>query len=70
MADWVEFNGEDRQVGRETIAAVLSALGHDTDTPGFARMMNAIFDGRPFVEAVDTGYRQTVQSLWRQFARQ
>jgi 4-alpha-glucanotransferase len=36
MADWVDFNGEDRQVGRETIAAVLAALGHDTDTPGQA----------------------------------
>jgi hypothetical protein len=41
---------------------------HDTDTPGFARMMNAILDGRPFTEAVDTGYRQDVQSLWQKFA--
>jgi hypothetical protein len=43
---------------------------HDTDTQGFARMMDAILDGRPFVEAVDTGYHQNVQSLWQQFARQ
>jgi hypothetical protein len=42
---------------------------HDTDTPGFARMMNAILDGRPFVEAVDTGYHQDVQSLWQKFAQ-
>jgi hypothetical protein len=41
---------------------------HDSDPPGFARMMNAILDGRPFVEAVDTGYRQDVQSLWQKFA--
>jgi hypothetical protein len=41
---------------------------HDSDTPGFARMMNAILDGHPFVEAVDTGYHQDVQSLWQKFA--
>ena len=35
---------------------------------GFARMMNAILDGRPFVEALDTGYHQDVQSLWQKFA--
>jgi len=42
---------------------------HDSDAPGFARMMNAILDGRPFVEAVDTGYQQDVQSLWQKFAQ-
>jgi hypothetical protein len=31
-------------------------------------MMNAILDGRPFVEAVDAGYHQDVQSLWQKFA--
>jgi hypothetical protein len=41
---------------------------HDSDAPGFARMMNAILDGRPFAEAVDAGYRQDVQSLWQKFA--
>jgi hypothetical protein len=41
---------------------------HDSDTPGFTRMMSAILDGRPFVEALDTGYHQDVQSLWQQFA--
>jgi hypothetical protein len=41
---------------------------HDSDTPGFARMMNAILDGRPFVEAVNAGYHQDVQSLWQKFA--
>jgi hypothetical protein len=41
---------------------------HDSDAPGFARMMNAILDGRPFVEAVATGFRQDVGSLWQKFA--
>jgi hypothetical protein len=42
---------------------------HDSDTPGFARMMNAILDGRPFADAVTAGYRQDVQSLWQKFAQ-
>ena len=42
---------------------------HDSDAPGFARMMNAILDGRPFAEAVTAGYRQDVHSLWQQFAQ-
>jgi hypothetical protein len=42
---------------------------HDSDGPGFARMMNAILDGRPFVEAVAAGYHQDVQSLWQKFAQ-
>jgi hypothetical protein len=41
---------------------------HDSDAPGFARMMNAVLDGRPFVEAVDVGYRQDVHALWQRFA--
>jgi hypothetical protein len=42
---------------------------HDSDAPGFARMMNAVLDGRPFVEAVDAGYHQDLQSLWQRFAQ-
>jgi hypothetical protein len=42
---------------------------HDSDAPGFARMMNAILDGRPFVEAVDVGYHQDVHALWQRFAQ-
>jgi hypothetical protein len=42
---------------------------HDSDGPGFARMMNAILDGRPFVEAVDAGYHQDVHALWQAFAQ-
>jgi hypothetical protein len=41
---------------------------HDFDGPSFARMMNAILDGRPFVEAVSVGYREDVHSLWQKFA--
>jgi hypothetical protein len=49
-------------------AGMFVAYLHDSDAPGFARMMNAILDGRPFVEAVDAGYRQDVRSLWQKFA--
>lgn len=41
---------------------------HDSDTPGFARMMNAVLDGRTFAEAVDAGYHQDVHALWQKFA--
>jgi hypothetical protein len=41
---------------------------HDSDAPGFARMMNAILNGRPFVEAVAIGYHQDVHSLWEKVA--
>jgi hypothetical protein len=41
---------------------------HDSDAPGFARMMDAVLDGRPFVEAVDAGYHQDVRVLWQKFA--
>jgi hypothetical protein len=42
---------------------------HDSDRPGFDRMMNAILDRRSFAEAVDTGYHRDVRSLWREFAQ-
>jgi hypothetical protein len=42
---------------------------HDSDAAGFARMMDAILDGRPFAEAVVTGYHQDVHSLWQKFAQ-
>jgi hypothetical protein len=40
----------------------------DSDTPSFARMMNTILEGHPFVEAVKVGYQQDLQSLWQKFA--
>src|SRR5262249_60250832 len=36
---------------------------------GFGRMMNAILDDRPFVEAVATGYGTDLQTLWLRFVR-
>jgi len=31
-------------------------------------MLQAVLDGRPFVEAVRFGYHQDIQALWRTFA--
>jgi hypothetical protein len=42
---------------------------HNSDGPAFARMMNAILDGRSFVEAVTVGYHENIQSLWNKFAQ-
>ena len=41
----------------------------DSDPPGFARMMNAVLEGRRFVEAINAGYRRDVQSVCQQFAQ-
>ena len=41
---------------------------HDSDRQAFDRMVNAIFDNQPFVEAVGAGYRTDIQSLWETFA--
>jgi len=41
----------------------------DADAPGFARMMDAILDGRSFAQAVAAGYDQDVRSLWQKFAQ-
>jgi hypothetical protein len=49
-------------------AGMFVAYLHDSDAPGFARMMNAILDGRPFVEAVGVGYQQDIHLLWQKFA--
>ena len=32
-------------------------------------MMNAILDGRPFMEAVEVGYHRDVHALWQEFAQ-
>jgi hypothetical protein len=42
---------------------------HETNPVGFVRMMNAILDGRPFAEAVTTGYETDVQMLWLRFVQ-
>lgn len=49
-------------------AGMFVSFLHDSNPPGFARMMDAILDGRPFVEAVTAGYQQNVYDLWRKFA--
>jgi hypothetical protein len=49
-------------------AGMFVSFLHDSDPAGFARMMQAILDGRPFVDAVAAGYRQDVHALWREFA--
>jgi hypothetical protein len=41
----------------------------ETDRPAFDHMMNAILDGRPFVEAVTVGYHDDVRSLWEAFIK-
>jgi len=48
-------------------AGMFVAWLRDSDAPGFARMMDAILDGRPFVQAVDAGYHQGVHALWQKF---
>ena len=50
-------------------AGMFVAYLHDSDPPGFARMMKAILDGRPFVEAVAAGYHDDVRALWQRFAQ-
>lgn len=49
-------------------AGMFVAYLHDSDAPGFARMINVILDGRPLAEALAMGYRQDVHSLWQKFA--
>ena len=41
----------------------------DTNPAAFHAMMQAILDGRPFAEAVETGYRTDVETLWLRFVR-
>ncbi|GLH75463.1 hypothetical protein SSBR45G_03710 [Bradyrhizobium sp. SSBR45G] len=41
---------------------------HDFDNAGFDRMMDAILDNRPFADAVQVGYQDNIQSLWKRFA--
>jgi hypothetical protein len=43
---------------------------HDTNPVGFARMMDAILDDRPFAEAVTTGYEADLRTLWLRFVQE
>jgi hypothetical protein len=39
----------------------------ESDRPAFDRMMNAIFAGRTFAQAVTIGYHDDARSLWQKF---
>ncbi len=51
VVDWVDFDGQDRRVGRETIAAVLTALGHDATAPRQAQERNRALEPRSLIVA-------------------
>ena len=45
-------------------AGMFVSFIRDRDPAGFARMMDAILDGRPFAEAVETGFGVDPPELW------
>jgi len=50
-------------------AAMFTAFLHDQNPAAFARLMNAILDGRPFAEAVQTSYGAGLNALWDEFVQ-
>lgn len=50
-------------------AGMFVAFLRDTNPAAFAAMMQAILDGRPFAEAVETGYQTDIEALWLRFVR-
>ncbi len=48
-------------------AGMFATYLRESDRPAFDRMMNAIFDGRTFAQAVTIGYHDDAQSLWQKF---
>ena len=50
-------------------AGLFVTFPHDTKPGGFARMMNAVLDGRPLAEAVPTGYETDLPTLWLRFVQ-
>jgi hypothetical protein len=48
-------------------AGIFVTYLRESDRPAFNRMMNAIFDGRTFAQAVAIGYHDDVRSLWQKF---
>jgi len=50
-------------------AAMFVAFLRDTDPAAFTAMMQAILDGRPFAEAVETGYHTDLEALWLRFVK-
>ena len=50
-------------------AGMFVAFLRDSNPAAFAAMMQAILDGRPFAEAVETGYQTDIEALWLRFVR-
>jgi hypothetical protein len=50
-------------------AAMFVGFLRDTNPAAFTTMMQAILDGRPFAEAVETGYHSDVEALWLRFVK-
>ncbi len=50
-------------------AGLFVAFLHDSDPVAFATMMRGLLDGRPFAEAVESGYHADVEALWLRFLR-
>jgi hypothetical protein len=50
-------------------AGIFVTFLRDTNPVGFSRMMNAILDGRPFAEAVTSGYATDLHRLWLRFVQ-
>jgi hypothetical protein len=50
-------------------AGLFMTFLRDTNPVGFSHMMNAILDGRPFAEAVTSGYETDLHSLWLRFVQ-
>jgi len=78
LFDWVGIRMERPPQVRDTSfpiqlayrqAGMFVAFLQDTNPVAFATMMRAILDGRPFAEAVATGYHTDVEELWLRFVR-
>jgi hypothetical protein len=50
-------------------AGMFVAFLRDTNPAAFDAMMQAVLDGRPFAEAVETGYQTDLEALWLRFVR-
>ena len=50
-------------------AGLFVAFLRETNPAAFAVMMQAILDGRPFAEAVETGYQTDLEALWLRFVK-
>jgi hypothetical protein len=51
-------------------AGLFVAYLHDTNPAGFGHMLDAIFQGRPFGEALTGAYAADLPTLWSAFVRQ